>query len=189
MSANPEVESQDSQGEVILVAAGADRPGLLDEISHYVADRAAEIRQSRVSILRGRFALLLLVAGDAGARRRVADDLDILRDRAGVRAFVEPVAGDGDAPRRMSLRAGDAAADAANGSTSLRQLSNLLRVLNVNIQDVQSGPGEAGGFEMSLLLGVPRGVPEAKFRELLGQLFAARKLQWRLAEAEEDSHE
>ena len=190
MSSNADVESR---GEAILVAAGADRPGLLDEISHYVADRAAEIRETRVSNLRGRFALLLLVAGDAASLEKLAADLPILRNRAGVRAWVETADGEAGGATRMSLHAaGDAAHESADGSASLRQLSNLLRVLNVNVADVQTGHaegGDAGGFEIRMDIDVPADVPPAKFRELLGQLFAARKLQWRLADAEDNAHE
>ena len=189
----------DAAGELILVATGADRPGLLDEVSHYVADRAAEVRQTRVANLRGRFALLLLVAGDAASLRELADDLPILRERAGVRAWVEPADGAGGGATRMTLRAGgDAAHESADGSASLRQLSNLLRVLNVNIADVQTGPTEdaegaegteAGGFEIRMGIDVPADVPPPKFRELLGQLFAARKLRWQLTDGEGDLHE
>ena len=96
----------------------------------------------------------------------------------------------------MTLRAGgDAAHESADGSASLRQLSNLLRVLNVNIADVQTGPtedaegAEAGGFEIRMGIDVPADVPPPKFRELLGQLFAARKLRWQLTDGEGDLHE
>ena len=45
----------------ILVATGNDRPGVLDDISMFLHDRHVDILESRVSLLRGQFGLLLLI--------------------------------------------------------------------------------------------------------------------------------
>lgn len=165
---------------VLLVATGPDHPGILDEISHYTADRGARIEATRVASLSGRVALLMLLAADPRKIRALRGDLAILTERTGVRASIESaddVAQGSVAATRLELNV--AAAHAAT-SDVVRQISNLLRVLNINIVDVKTQPSGSGGFAMHMQFDVPRDVPVGKLRELLGQLLNAARATWEL---------
>lgn len=168
----------------LLVVTGSDHPGILDDISHYVADRGAEIEAVRVVSLSGRFALLMQVSGEAGAIEAVEGNLGGLMDRTGIRVSVEPVhdpeAGH-MAGTTFSLKA--AGGREADESTTLRQTSNLLRVMNINIRDVETKRTPTGGFDMRMEIDVPRDVPVNKLRELLGQLLSQQPLEWDLSAA------
>jgi glycine cleavage system transcriptional repressor len=50
---------------LVLTAIGQDRPGLVNEISSMVLAAGANLEDSRMAILGGEFALLILVSGDA----------------------------------------------------------------------------------------------------------------------------
>jgi glycine cleavage system transcriptional repressor len=52
---------------MVLTAAGADRPGLVQRISSAIAEAGANLEDSRMAILGGEFALILLFAGSAKA--------------------------------------------------------------------------------------------------------------------------
>src|SRR3954467_5650695 len=54
---------------LVLTAVGADRPGLVSEISSLVLAAGANLEDSRMAIPHGEFALLLLVSGDEPAMR------------------------------------------------------------------------------------------------------------------------
>jgi predicted amino acid-binding ACT domain protein len=172
------------ESQALLIVTGSDHPGILDDISHYIADRKAQIEAVRVVSLSGRFALLMQVSGTAEAIRAVEGDLGALMERTGVRVAVEPVH-----DPRAGLTAGTSFALAASGgsetdeSTTLRQTSNLLRVLNINIRDVETRRTAGGGFDMRMKIDVPRDVPVGKLRELLGQLLSQQALQWDLSAA------
>ena len=170
--------------QCLLTVTGSDHPGILDDISHYVGDRGASIEAVRVVNLRGRFALLMLIAGREDAIRTVSSDLHTLIDRTGVRVELEaPHDPDGGIFSGTSFALSATGGSGADESTVLRQLSNLLRVLNINIRDVDTRRTSGGGFEARMEIDVPRDVPVGKLRELLGQLLNQHALRWELSAA------
>ena len=52
-----------------LAALGADRPGLVERLTRVLLDHGANVEDSQMGILRGRFSMILVVSaeGDAGA--------------------------------------------------------------------------------------------------------------------------
>lgn len=56
---------------VVLTAVGPDRPGLVNEISALIRTAGANLEDSRMAILGGEFAIILLIAGTADAIERV----------------------------------------------------------------------------------------------------------------------
>lgn len=51
----------------VLIAVGPDRPGLVDTVSTYILDCGCNIEDSRMAILGGEFAMLILVTGEPAA--------------------------------------------------------------------------------------------------------------------------
>src|SRR3954465_9249502 len=74
----------------ILTAIGADRPGLVDEVSQFIFDRGGNIEDSRMVNLRGQFAMMVLVGGSEEALRKVELELDALAHSSRLRAEVQP---------------------------------------------------------------------------------------------------
>lgn len=56
---------------MVLTAVGSDRPGLVERISTLIHGAGANLEDSRMAILGGEFALILLFSGDAEAVDRV----------------------------------------------------------------------------------------------------------------------
>ncbi len=56
---------------VVLTAVGPDRPGLVNEMSSLVRETGANLEDSRMAVLGGEFAIILLISGDADAVERV----------------------------------------------------------------------------------------------------------------------
>ncbi len=50
--------------QLVISALGADRPGIVDELSNIVYTRNLNIKDSRMTVLGGEFAILLLLVGD-----------------------------------------------------------------------------------------------------------------------------
>ncbi len=49
--------------ELVITAMGEDRPGLVDELSNALTSHDLNIEDSRMSVLGGEFAILMLVSG------------------------------------------------------------------------------------------------------------------------------
>src|SRR5262245_12325468 len=71
--------------QAILIATGDDRPGVLDDVSLYLHEHKADILESRVSLLRGQFALLLLVRAEETALQKIQQGLSTLDQAARIR--------------------------------------------------------------------------------------------------------
>ena len=56
---------------VVLTAVGPDRPGLVNEMSSLVREAGANLEDSRMAVLGGEFAIILLISGAADAIERV----------------------------------------------------------------------------------------------------------------------
>jgi glycine cleavage system transcriptional repressor len=69
---------------LVLTAVGPDRPGLVNEISSLVLAAGANLEDSRMAILGGEFALLVLVSGESKAVVRVEQSAGELGSRLGL---------------------------------------------------------------------------------------------------------
>lgn len=179
---------------MILIAHGADRPGILDEVSQYLYERGANIAESKLLSLHGTFIMMISFAAGEASGGRIREGLAQLAasSRIGVDvrdAVPEPTGLPGAAPsaggRAASYRFTATGSDQAG---VLHKLSHLLRALNVNIADVrtQVGPrpsAERPQFELELLLSVPRDTPVIKLREYVGTLCGELGIEWELAPA------
>ncbi len=58
---------EESRGYVVLTAVGPDRPGLVNELSALVGAAGANIEDSRMAVLGGEFAVIMLLSGPPGA--------------------------------------------------------------------------------------------------------------------------
>lgn len=70
---------------LVLTAFGPDRPGLVSEISAAIHGAGANLEDSRMAILGGEFALLVLVSGPEAAAVAVENALAPLGERLGLR--------------------------------------------------------------------------------------------------------
>jgi glycine cleavage system transcriptional repressor len=75
---------------LVLTAVGPDRPGLVSEISSAVLAAGANLEDSRMAILGGEFALLVLVSGDQRAMQEVAARGAELGARLGLALLTKP---------------------------------------------------------------------------------------------------
>ncbi len=66
---------------LIISALGTDRPGLINDLSKAIADSGCNIQDSRMTVLGGEFALMMLIAGHWGAVAKLEDTLPALQKR------------------------------------------------------------------------------------------------------------
>lgn len=169
----------------ILTAVGRDRPGLVDEVTHYVLERGGNLEDSRMVNLRGQFAIMMLVAGSEESLGRLHDGLGTLKRESGVHAELHPAdMGTGGAaaaavPYRLSTSAMDHPGLA-------QSVAHLLGELGVNIESVDTSLHPAPYtntplFEMQLVVSVPAAMPVADLRAALGRLCDEMNIDWQLA--------
>ena len=74
---------------VVLTAVGPDRPGLVSEIASAIHAAGANLEDSRMAILGGEFALLLLLSGPSAAATAVEQAAGPLGEKLGLRLLTK----------------------------------------------------------------------------------------------------
>lgn len=68
----------------VVTAIGEDRPGLVAAISSFILECGCNIEDSRMAILGGEFAMLILISGEAGPVQRVREGAAAAGSRVGL---------------------------------------------------------------------------------------------------------
>lgn len=70
--------------QLVISALGADKPGLVDELTRCIYDYGGNVADSRMTVLGGDFAVLLLVTGNWSAIAKLEDQLPQLGEKLGL---------------------------------------------------------------------------------------------------------
>jgi len=70
--------------QLVLSALGEDQPGIIDKLSHCVLDSGCNISDSRMAVLGGDFAILLLIDGNWNTIAKLEGQIAILGKRLGL---------------------------------------------------------------------------------------------------------
>jgi len=150
-----------------LTAIGRDRPGIVAAISRVLLDLDGNIEDSQMSILRGHFAVMLIVSV-AGEGSELAERLERVRDEFQLEAIaVNEVAelGDGGEPTHTLTVYG------ADHPGIVHAVTEALALRRVNITDLHTrlaGSSEKPVYVMMMEVAVP-GDPR-ELREALEQV-------------------
>jgi glycine cleavage system transcriptional repressor len=168
---------------VVLTAIGADRPGLVEEVSEFVLERGGSIEDSRMANLRGQFAIMMLVAGTQQTIERLTADLAALGSKSALHAQLTPGLERADTDSaRLPFRLTGRALDQPG---LVHEIANLLRGFDVNIESMdttlEAAPVTgAPVFSMELLIAVASETPLAKLREELARVCDSLNIDWQL---------
>jgi glycine cleavage system transcriptional repressor len=77
-------------GFVVLTAVGADRVGIVDDISGAVSAAGCNIEESKMAVLGGEFAVIMLVSGPAGSVDSIARSAPALGEKLGLLVGCHP---------------------------------------------------------------------------------------------------
>jgi glycine cleavage system transcriptional repressor len=169
----------------VLTIAGKDRPGILDEISQYLFERGGNIQDSRLVSLGGQFSMLFHVSGSSEAIAKIEQDLPALAKQNACHAELDPVesveASRNSFPYHFTATGKDQAG-------VVHRISHLMRVLNVNIEDLHvhvnnADDPELARFRVDLELAIPRTIPIMMLRDYFNHLCAEMQMEWSLREA------
>jgi glycine cleavage system transcriptional repressor len=85
-----------SRCHAVLTAIGKDKPGLVDVVSHHILTCGCNIEDSRMAILGGEFAMLILVAGDQTSVERLVQNTGETIRKAGLSVQAHFTVGPGE---------------------------------------------------------------------------------------------
>jgi glycine cleavage system transcriptional repressor len=162
----------------LVIITGEDRPGILDDVCGVIQRNSGQITDLRSVDVGGHFAMLVLVRIHAGAEQAMEHQLAELASYSGLRISVRPAVETEASGRPTHLYKLTACGREHVGV--LKKLSHLLRVLSVNVEQIETHSEPDGSTTMTLVLGVRKDCPVTKLREFVGQLLGTSQMSWDL---------
>lgn len=169
----------------VLTAVGPDKPGLVNAVSKFILDCGGNIEDSRMAVLGGEFAMLILVSGEAPAVERVLAGASQAGEAAGLSILAKRTQG-GASGRGTIPYALDAYSMDHPGI--VQRVSRFLaeRGINVRALDTRLTHAPITGqplFSLHATLDVPSGVKVAELRRALEQIGADENIDLELKPA------
>ena len=152
---------------LVITAVGEDRPGIVDELSHILFDADLNIEDSRMSILGGEFAIILLVSGKAAALAQIQNEQDKLANALNLQLLIKPTQAKHPHKDKVPYNIKVVGMDHPG---IVQHLARFLSQHNINIEDLQteSYPAPHTGttmFAVSMSVDIPGELSTGKLRD------------------------
>jgi glycine cleavage system transcriptional repressor len=122
---------------VIVTSIGTDRPGIVAELSGWILEHGGNIEDSRMSLLGGEFATLVLVSGEAGFAEALQKSCSSFEQQHNLTIFTKRVSSKPAAPAASHVRY-ILKATSLDHPGIVHQVSELLRQRSVNIVSAET---------------------------------------------------
>ena len=153
--------------QLVIAAVGEDRPGLVDDLSSWILESGCNIADSRMTVLGGEFAVLLLAEGQWNNLTKLEGQLEQIQERLGMIISLK---------RTEQKKPGGAFLPYAVDVVALdhpgivNNLANFFSQRGVNIQDLSTSGYSAAHtgtqmFSVHMILDVPSATHIAGLRE------------------------
>jgi len=140
-----------------ITAIGADRPGIVNELTEVLLDAKLNIEDSRMSILGGEFAIILLVTGDEASISRISKDKDKLEQSLNLNLLIKPTS---DASNKAAHVRYHIEVEGMDNPGIVHTLARYLSQQQINIVNMQTDSGHAPHtgspmFSVYMLVDIP----------------------------------
>ncbi len=158
----------------ILSLLASDRPGIVDEVSSFLFERECNIEDSRMAVLGGEFAAVLLASGAASSAEKVEADLGQLEAAGRLQVQFKRTGAPGERALKEAL-AYRIRATALDHPGIVFKLSRRLHEKGINIRSAETETLSApfGGsplFHLEMVVEVPPTLPVSQLRAFLTEL-------------------
>ncbi len=153
--------------QLVITALGEDRPGIVDKLSQALSRRQLNIEDSRMSVLGGEFAVLLLVSGSAGSIDDFIASTTGLEKDLHMKLMVKPTSKPKEAQALIPYLVEVVAIDHPG---IVQQIAGFFSARHINIMalDTDSYPAAHTGtpmFTLHMTIGVPAEQSIARLRD------------------------
>ncbi len=153
--------------KLVISALGEDRPGIVDELSNIIYSNALNVEDSRMSVLGGEFAILLLVSGEQSSIDALQSQINDIEDALKMRLLLKPTTDTGVTDNTIPYSVEVAALDHPG---IVRNIASFFSNQNINIVNLQterySAPHTGSPmFALHMTIGVPADTNIAKLRD------------------------
>jgi glycine cleavage system transcriptional repressor len=162
---------------LVLTAVGTDRPGIVAELTALLAEHGANVADSRMAVLGGEFALMMLISAAGDQLATVRQEIGPVAEQLGLQFLIRET-GSPSAHRAGNVRSYEIRVHALDHPGIVHKMTTALRRLDGNIisLDTHSYQAPVTGatlFQMSFRADFPADVTAARLREALSHVSEA----------------
>lgn len=152
---------------LVITAVGKDRPGIVDKLSMAILDCGCNINDSRMTVLGGEFALILLVSGKWNELAKLETQLQGLGDTLSLTITSKRTEPEGHQENLLSYSVDVVSMDHPG---IVYKIANFFSSRNINIRELNTNSYAAAHtgtpmFTMSMTVNVPVDIRIATLRE------------------------
>jgi glycine cleavage system transcriptional repressor len=152
---------------LVITALGEDRSGIVDELSRVLLNNNLNIEDSRMSVLGGEFAIILLVSGPEQALQQIQQQKDALEDALQLNLLIKSTGGRKPALDKVAYQIKVVGMDHPG---IVNRLARFLSQNSINIEDMEtdSYPAPHTGtpmFSVAMTVDIPNNLVTSKLRD------------------------
>lgn len=152
---------------LVISALGEDRPGIVNTLSRVVLDHGGNIVDSRMTVLGGEFAALLMVEGAWNALAKIESNIPSLEEELGMSIMVKRT---GDRSGGRNLLPYGVEVVSMDHPGIVNKLAGFFAKRDINIEDLSTSSYAAAHtgtpmFAVHMTVGIPADVHVATLRE------------------------
>ena len=171
------------KSHAILTAMGKDRVGIVDDLTTLILEARCNVEESRMAVLGGEFAVILLLSGDQGNVKALVEGMPGKGKSLDLQITMKETLPPQAAPESRPYQLESVSLDTPG---IVHSITSLLRRFGVNIDDLETDttPAPWTGAPMFVMKArptVPGGVSIAALREEIEALEAEQNLDIKLA--------
>jgi len=151
----------------VFSALGKDRPGIVNQLSKAILDSGCNIEDSRMTVLGGEFALILMVSGHWGAITRLERQVPVLEQKLELTILARHTE-----PRTAVQDMGPYTVDvvAMDHPGIVHEIADFFATRDINIEELNTWtyPAAHTGapmFSLSMTVSLPAGVHIGRLRD------------------------
>jgi len=158
--------------KLVISALGADRPGIVDELSNIIYNHSLNIEDSRMTVLGGEFAVLLLVSGEQSAINALQTQANDIEQALQMRLLIKVTAEPGSADNAIPYAVEVAALDHPGIVNNIASFFSERDINIVNLQTESYSAPHTGSpmFALHMTVGISADTNIAKLRDAFMQV-------------------
>jgi len=158
--------------KLVISALGADRPGIVDELSNIIFEHSLNIEDSRMTVLGGEFAILLLVSGDQSSIDAVQTQVHEIEQALQMRLLIKVTTDSSPIENAIPYAVEVAALDHPG---IVNNIASFFSERNINIVDLQTESYSAPHtgtpmFALHMTIGISADTNIAQLRDAFMQV-------------------
>lgn len=158
--------------KLVISALGADRPGIVDELSNIIFEHSLNIEDSRMTVLGGEFAILLLVSGDQSSIDAVQTQVHEIEQALQMRLLIKVTSDSSPIENAIPYAVEVAALDHPG---IVNNISSFFSERDINIVDLQTESYSAPHtgtpmFALHMTIGISADTNIAQLRDAFMQV-------------------